>query len=177
MRRVALVGDSGAGKTTAGRRLATSLGVPFVELDGIYHQPRWQPLPPDELRARVCEVASSERWVVDGNYALVRDLLWDRADTVVWFDLPRRVVMRRVILRTLRRLLTRQELWNGNREPLSNLYRWDPDKNVIRWAWIKYPEYADQYAAAMVDRRYAHIRFVRLTSTGMVDDFLRQTSG
>jgi adenylate kinase family enzyme len=173
MRRVAVVGTSGAGKTTAGRRLATSLGVDFVELDGIFHQPDWQPLPTDELRALVGHVASDDGWVIDGNYAAIRDLVWGRADTVVWLDLPRRVVMRRVILRTLRRVLTRQQLWNGNREPFSNLYRWDPETNIVRWAWTRYPEYAQQYSAATSDVQYAHIRFVRLTSTREVEAFLR----
>jgi hypothetical protein len=63
-------------------------------------------------------------WVVDGNYprVVMEGPVWRRADTVVWLDLPRPTVMRQVVLRTLRRVLTRQTLWNGNREPFSNLW-------------------------------------------------------
>jgi hypothetical protein len=141
MRRVSLVGVPGSGKTTVGRKLAASLAVPFVELDAIFHQPHWAELSRDDFRDRVSTVVVAPAWVVDGNYSVVRDLVWDRADTVVWLDLPRRLVMRRVILRTLRRAITREALWNGNREPLTNFYRLDPQQNIISWTWVKYATY------------------------------------
>jgi adenylate kinase family enzyme len=172
MQRVSVVGSSGSGKTTVGRRLATSLGVPFVELDSIFHQPNWRELPRDVFRARVGEVITREAWVVDGNYGAVRDLVWQRADTVVWLDLPRSVVMRRVALRTLRRAITREQLWNGNREPLSNLYRFDPEQNIIADVWMRYSEGVRRYRAAMRDPTLGHLHFVRLASQREVDAFL-----
>lgn len=60
--------------------------------------------------------------MVDGNYSAVQELIWTRADTVVWFDLPLALVLSRIIGRTLRRVVSRQELWNGNGEPFSNLW-------------------------------------------------------
>jgi adenylate kinase family enzyme len=172
MRRVSVVGVSGAGKTTVGRKLAASLGVPFVELDAIFHQPDWAELPRDEFRERVGATVAAPGWVVDGNYSAVRDLVWDRADTVVWLDLPRRLVMRRVILRTLRRGLTRETLWNGNREPLANFYRLDPEENIVRWTWVKYATYVDRYQTAMRDPAYDRLRFVRLRTPHEIDGFL-----
>jgi len=176
MRRVSLVGVSGGGKTTVGRKLAASLDVPFVELDSIFHQPGWVELPRDDFRERVSEVLTAPGWVVDGNYSAVRDLVWDRADTVVWLDLPRWLVTRRVILRTVRRAVTRERLWNGNREPLTNFYRLDPEKSIIRWAWVKHAGYVERYGAAMHDSAYAHLRFVRLRTTQEVDAFLASIS-
>lgn len=172
MRRVSLVGVPGSGKTTVGRRLAAVLGVPFIELDSIFHQPGWGELPRDEFRARVADALTADGWVVDGNYGAVQDLVWDRADTVVWLDLRRGLIMRRVVLRTVRRAATRERLWNGNREPLSNFWRLDPEKSIIRWAWVKYPEYVERYGAAMNDAAYAHLRFVRLRSPAEVAAFL-----
>ena len=61
-----------------------------MELDSIYHQPGWTPLSDDEFRARVAAATEPETWVVDGNYSVIRDITWSRADTVVWFDLPYR---------------------------------------------------------------------------------------
>ena len=75
-----------------------------------------------------------ERWFVDGNYSVVQDVVWDRADTVVWFDLPYVRVMARTVRRTLRRTVTREELWNGNKEPLSNLWSLNPERSIIVWA-------------------------------------------
>lgn len=169
---MSIVGVPGAGKTTVGRQLARALGVPFVELDQIFHQPGWHELPLDEFRARVAEAVAGGRWVVDGNYSAVRDLAWARADTVVWLDLPRWLIMRRVVARTLRRVVTREELWNGNREPLGNLYRVDPTKNIIRWAWVRYPVYRERYAAAMVDPANQHLTFVRVRTPPEIEALL-----
>ena len=114
MQRVSVVGTSGAGKSTVAAALAALLGASFLELDSVHHQ---APLPRSEFRALVAAAAAGERWVIDGNYSSVQDIVWARADTVVWLDLPRRTVMRRVIWRTLRRIGGRVELWNGNVEP------------------------------------------------------------
>jgi adenylate kinase family enzyme len=171
MRRVSVVGISGSGKSTLGRRLAASLQVPFVELDAIFHQPDWQDLPTAEFRSRVSEAVSGDEWVVDGNYSAVQDLVWARADTVVWLDLPRPTVMRQVVRRTLRRALTRQELWNGNREPLSNFYKWDPRVNIIRWTWVMYARSVARYSAAMEDPRYGDLEFFRLRSRAAIAAF------
>jgi adenylate kinase family enzyme len=103
---------------------------------------------------------------IDGNYraVIVDGVGWKRADTVIWFDLPRHVVMRQVITRSLRRAFTRDELWNGNREELRNLFSWDPTASIIRWAWTQHAKYLERYGSAMLDERYAHIRFIRLRS-------------
>lgn len=176
MRRVSVVGAPGSGKTGLARRLAVALDVPHVELDSIFHQPGWRELPRDEFRDRVRREVACDAWVVDGNYSVVRDLVLERADTVVWLDLPRSLVMRRVISRTIRRAVTRERLWNGNREPLTNFYRLDPEKNIIRWTWIKYGDYGERYQRDMQDPRNAHVRFVRLRSPRDVDDFLSSTT-
>ena len=172
MRRVSIVGSPGSGTTTGGRHLADRLGVAYVELDAIFHQTGWTDLDPEEFLRCVGTVVAGDGWVVDGNYTTVRDLVWARADTVVWLDLPRRLIVRRVVLRTLRRALTRQELWNGNREPLSNFYRLDPERNIIRWTWVMHPRYIDRYGTAMADETASHLEFVRLRSPAEVTAFL-----
>src|SRR5215471_17193904 len=115
------MGIMGAGKSTFARRVADVLDVPCVELDGLFHQPNWTELPRDDFRARVADVVGGDGWVVDGNYGAVRDLVWKRADTVVFLDPSRPKALRRVLIRTVRRCATRQELWNGNRESARNL--------------------------------------------------------
>ena len=169
---MSVVGNSGSGKTTLAATLAARLGVPHVELDSIYHQPNWAPLPRCEVRDRVEALAGAERWVIDGNYSAVRDLVWSRADTVVWLDLPRPLVMRRVIGRTLRRAVRRQELWNGNREPWSNWLTLDPERSIILWSWTQHANYRIRYAEAMADRALAHLTFFRLRSPAEVREFL-----
>ena len=65
-------------------------------------------------------------------------------------------------------MVTRERLWNDNTEPFSNLYRLDPERNIIRWAWVMHPEHRDRYAAAARDPESAHLRFVRLRSVAEV---------
>jgi len=164
VQRISVVGNSGSGKTTLAAALARALDVPHLELDSVFHQPGWQPLETGLFRARVTEFTAGDAWVVDGNYSAVRDLIWQRADTVVWIDLPRHVVMRQLVARTLGRLVTRQELWNGNTESWRDLFRLDPERSIIVWAWTRHRKYVQRYAGAERDPAYRHIRFVRVRS-------------
>lgn len=164
MMRVSVVGNSGSGKSTLARTLATALGVPCVELDALFHQPGWAELPREEFRGQVDAATTGPGWVVDGNYSAVRDLVWQRADTVVWVDPPRRTVMRQIIWRTLRRAVLRTELWNGNRERWTNLFSRDPNQSIIAWSWQRDDVYRRRYATAATDPAWQHLRFIRVRS-------------
>jgi len=159
-----VVGTSGSGKSTLARELAAIMGVPYLELDGVNHQPDWEPLPTDEFRRIVAAKAAEDGWVIDGGYSTVLPLVWARADTVAWLDLPKRTVMRQIIWRSLRRVARRQELWNGNRERWRNFFSWNPEESVISWAWHTHAAVRTRYAAAAADPANAHLRFVRLAS-------------
>ena len=176
MLRVSVVGTSGAGKSTLGRSLAAALGAEFLELDSVQHQADWEPLPTEEFRRRVAAAVAGERWVLDGNYSRVRDLVWARADTVVWLDLPRRTAMRRVIWRSFRRVAGRVELWNGNRERWRNLFTLNKEESVVAWAWQTHASNRVKFEAAMADPLNSHLRFVRLRSPASARRFLREAS-
>jgi adenylate kinase family enzyme len=177
VQRVSVVGNSGSGKSTLARRLAGVLGVPLTELDSVFHQPGWQPRPVPEFQAITTARASEDGWVIDGNYSAVRPIVWARADTVVFLDLPKAVVMRQITWRTVRRAVTRQELWNGNREPMSNFLRWDPERSVISWAWHNHEKYRARYGAAAADPACDHLDFVHLTSRKEAGRFLADPCG
>jgi adenylate kinase family enzyme len=173
VQRVSVVGNSGSGKTTMARALAAAIGAPFLELDSIYHQPGWAELETQEYRRRVAEFVAAGSWVVDGNYSKVRDLIWDRADTVAWVDPPRHRVMRQVIWRSLSRAARRTELWNGNRERWGNFLTLKPEESIIVWAWTRHSVYRSRYLEAQADPALSHLRFVRLQSPRQVADFIR----
>jgi len=110
---------SGNGKTTLGRELARRLRVPFVELDALVHGPGWTETSAEELRRLLEPVLAGEGWVIDGGYrAKLGDLVLAQADLVVWLDLPVRIWLPRLVRRTIRRLVLREDVWNGNRETL-----------------------------------------------------------
>jgi adenylate kinase family enzyme len=84
--RIVVVGRTGSGKTTLARQLATALQVPHVELDALYFGPNFSTAPLGILRERTSTAIAGDRWVADGNKQAVRDLVWPRADTIVWLD-------------------------------------------------------------------------------------------
>ena len=84
--RTVVIGSSGAGKTTLAQQLGSTLGHPVVQLDALYWAPAWKPRADTEFQRLVDEATSGDRWVVDGNYAGVRDVVWPRASTIIWLD-------------------------------------------------------------------------------------------
>ena len=80
--------------------------------------------------------------------------------------------MRQVTGRTLRRAARRERLWNGNREPLTNFYRWDPEKNIIRWAWVHHPRYRSIYRTAATDGSWHDKTVVFIESHAASDAWL-----
>src|SRR5918995_1415704 len=97
--------------TTTGRMLAERLGVPFSELDALYHGPNWTPAARDELLAKVEPIVATEAWVIDGTYrGLIGDIVPESADLVVWLDLPLRVWLPRLVRRSARYVIRKQEL-------------------------------------------------------------------
>jgi adenylate kinase family enzyme len=175
VRAVAIVGSSGSGKTTLARVLSDRLGLEHIEIDSVYHQPGWAGLETNEFRRRVQQRIdeASSGWVADGNYnGQLAGITQRAADTIVWLDLAKATVMRRVTARTIRRAVRREELWNGNREPLSNFFRWDPNHNIMRWTWVHFDRYRRRYDTFSVDGTWAHADVVRLCGTQEVDAWL-----
>ena len=122
MKRVVVIGSSGAGKSTFAKKLADILGEPHIELDTLHWEENWTVPVIDDFRARVSTVISAERWVVDGNYSVVRDLVWAKATTVIWLNYSLRIALWRVFWRSLRRAVTKETLFAGNRETFGSLF-------------------------------------------------------
>ena len=91
--------------------------------------------------------------MIPGNYRNVADMVQRRADTIIWLDLPRRTVTRRLLMRSIRRLVTRAEVCNGNRETLKNLLSRDPERNVVLWSWQHHDQYQEIYTT-YADREF-----------------------
>jgi len=153
-RRVIVVGTTGAGKSTLAAELAARLGVAHVELDALYWDANWTEAPFEAFRERVAAATRGDEWVADGNYRASRDIVWERAEVLVWLDYGFLTCLFRLLRRTWRRVFTREELWNGNRENIwGQLRLWSKD-SLIHWFfktywrrkreipfWLTWPEY------------------------------------
>lgn len=159
-KRIHVVGTSGSGKTTLARNLARRLDIPHVELDALHWGPNWTPAP--DFRERVTAALSGEAWATDGNYSAVRDIIWHRADTVVWLDYVLPVVLWRVTSRTVRRAIQQEELWGANRENLKEAF-FGPD-SVIWYALKTWRRRKRQYPILFAQPEYAHLNVVHLPS-------------
>lgn len=173
--RIAVLGTSGSGKSAFARRLARLTDIPHVELDALNWEAGWRDLnsrDPEEFRRRVAVAVAGDAWVSDGNYRRVRDLVIDRATHVVWLDYSRRVIMTRVVRRSLARALTRQELWpgTGNREEFR---RWLEKDHPLRWAWDTYEGRRQRFAAMFADPALKHVHKHRLRRPGEAEALIQ----
>ena len=165
--RVVVAGTSGSGKTTLSARIGQLLGVEHVEIDALFHGEGWTPRP--TFLADVEEFTARPAWVTEWQYTVVRDLLADRCDLMVWLDPPHATVMRQVTARTLRRRVRREVLWNGNLEPPLRAFLTDRD-HVVRWAWRTRFATAERLATLRV--RLPDLPVVRLRSRAEADRWL-----
>lgn len=173
-----VVGCSGSGKSTLAHHLASQLDLSYHELDATFHQPGWTTIPEDEFVRRVKGFVVSDAWIIDGNYRQVQEVVFENVQAIVAFDLSRSTIMRRVIGRTLIRAWHRHELWNGNREKVRNLFAWNPEKSIIRWAWTSYDRRVEHATWLEKVAKERDIWFFRVQSTGptseVVDDIFRE---
>ncbi len=175
VQRIAVIGTSGSGKTTLARRLADGLDLPHLELDSVFHQPNWTPLPTDEFRARVTAFCAADRWVTCGTYAAVRPILFERADTIVCLDHARARQTARVAVRTARRAARHEELWNGNRETWRGLWPFpDGEASIVRWAWDNIPRVRRLFDELEAAPPHPDVTIVRLRGWPAIDRFLTE---
>jgi hypothetical protein len=162
--RLLILGRTGSGKTTLGRELAAALDVPHVELDALYFGPDFTTVPLPVLRERTAAAIAGEQWVTDGNKSAVRDLVWPRADTVIWLDYPLVVSLWRLARRACwRTSVIRQEAASDGGSRLFAARLFSAAKGVIT-ALRSHRGQRRLYPALLSDPANRHLAVVRLRS-------------
>ncbi|MGF1677269.1 MAG: adenylate kinase [Rivularia sp. (in: cyanobacteria)] len=167
--RICIIGTSGAGKTTLAHEVSHSLMIPHFELDSFYWEPNWMTASANIFRYRVEKALVGSSWIVDGNYSKVRDIVWGNADTLVWLDYSFPVVINRVLRRTFHRIMTQQQVCNGNYETWKKAFSRD---SIILWALQTYHKRKKEYPILFNKPEYSHLNIVRLSSPQAARDWL-----
>ncbi|MFD3912571.1 AAA family ATPase [Streptomyces sp. NPDC058603] len=173
MKRVLVAGSTGAGKTTLARAIAGRAAIPFHEMDALaIAGPRWEENP--RLFEDVARISSGPSWIFDSfGYPQVRDLLWSRADTIVWLDYSRPVIMRRVLRRSVARTLFRRRIFGGNVETVGD---WFKAEHPAWWAWSQHANRRAEIATRCADPRFAPLDVVHLATPRAAREWLNATT-
>ncbi len=172
LRRIAVVGTSGAGKTSFAKCVSQLLNIPHIELDELHWAANWVEVPDAIFRERVSKAIAADAWVTDGNYQAVRDLVWSRVDAVIWLDYSFHLVMSRLFFRTMERIINKTEIWHGNRETWHKQFL---EKDSILWWGIStYARRRKEYSILSKSREFEHIKFIRFAEPKEAEAWLLQ---
>jgi adenylate kinase family enzyme len=173
LNRIVVVGTSGSGKSTLAERICQSGNYKNIELDALHWKANWQSTSPEELREKLIrEIEDCDRYVIHGNYSSIRDLIWRNVDTVIWLNYKKRIVMWRVIKRTIRRIVTKEKLWNGNVETIKNSIL--AKDAIINWAWTTYSKRKEQYEKLTKQNPYQIENIVVFNEPKEADDWVKK---
>lgn len=168
--RIVVVGVTGSGKTTLARQLSRRLDLPHVELDALHWEENWTATPKNRFRQKVRTALAGEGWVTDGNYSKVRDLIWPRAQTLIWLDYPLSFILWRQISRGFRRVSTQEKLWNDNRETWRGVFF--SHDSLILWAIKTHPRRRREIPQLLAQAEHAHLQVIHLCSAKETERWL-----
>lgn len=172
--RIVVIGATGSGKTTFARAVAARGGHRFCDLDDLHWLPAWQARDKESFRQLAAEAAAGERWVICGNYSVVRPVVWPRAAAIIWLDYPFYLVFWRLLTRSLRRLWDKNTICNGNTESLRLFLSKD---SIMIWLFKSYWKHRRQYGEIFSGGGDAglcpHGVYIRLKSPAAAMHFLQ----
>ena len=156
-----VVGVTSSGKSTLAEHLSKRFDLNYIELDALHWEPGWQEAPLGVFRARVERAIEAGRWVVAGNYSIVRDLIWPKAEAVIWLDYPFPTVLGQLTRRTFRRWWTQELLWGTNREPFWDHFKlWSAD-SLYHWLFKTYWRRKREYPLLFSLPEHRHLKLIR----------------
>jgi len=172
LERVLVIGPSCSGKSSFARRLADRLGCSWVQLDELHWGPNWTQRPEAEFRSLAEAAIAGPQWVVDGNYSVLRALLWPRATSVVWLNYGFVTVFLRALRRTIRRVVNREQLFSGNRESFGEAFL--SRKSILLWVITTYGQTRRKYEDLRSGPQFAQLRWFEFQRPRDAETFLRE---
>ncbi|TCN01688.1 adenylate kinase family enzyme [Paenibacillus sp. BK033] len=164
MKRIAIIGSGGAGKSTMARKLGQALNREVTHLDALFWKPNWVGVPRQEQMIVQNELVKREDWIIDGNYGGTLDIRLNAADTIIFLDFPRLLCLYRAIKRSIRyRNKTRPDMGPGCKEKI--------DLPFLKWIW-EYPNTRRPEIMSKLQQLSGEKKVVILKSPGEAKRFL-----
>lgn len=160
-KKIAIVGISCSGKTTLGRKLEKRLGIAMTDLDDLYWLPGWVRRDPDELMAEIDQLTQGEQWILVGDYRQSNEMVFSRADLLIWLDVPLPLLLWRGIKRAFNLAWHKTPICNGNIAGIGRLF----GRESILYFIVKgYRRKRPRYQALMDKQEQLPYRLIRLSS-------------
>ena len=176
-KRIVVIGTTGSGKSTLAEKLADQFSLPFIELDALHWEPDWKEAPDDDFRERVAFATQAPAWIVAGNYHVVRDLVWPRAEAVIWLDYPLLVILMQLLRRTFKRWWTKELLWGKNREPFWIHFKLWSKESLIHWLFLTYWRRKRETPGLLALPEHNHLTLIHLRRPQEAEQWLKGMKG
>jgi adenylate kinase family enzyme len=165
MKRILVIGSSGAGKSTFARRLGEKTGLKVIHLDRLYWKPNWvETADKNDWKAVVQKALAGDAWIIDGNYSGTLEMRAEKCDTVIFLDLPPALCVYRILKRlAFHRPGARPDMADGCDERF--------DREFIKLTW-NYPTRSKPKVEALLKRFEREKKIIRLKSKRDIENFL-----
>ena len=174
MKRIHIVGTSGSGKTHLASRLSEILNIKHTQIDGVFWQDYWQSLPPEKFKEKIAAITEKKKWIFCGNYSIAREIIWKKADTLIWLDLPFSTTLKQLFQRTLNRSLDKEKLW-GTQNTENFRMSFASRDSIILWMLKTYRRNKRHYSHWVANPPHSQMKTIRLTSHSEADRWLLKT--
>ena len=170
--RIVVVGATGCGKSTLAERLARKFNLDYIELDALYWKPDWVRSSNEEFRAKVEAATQAPGWALAGNYGVTRDIVWPRAEAVIWLDYPFFLILSRLLQRIWVRWRSQELMWGTNRETFWVHFKlWSKD-SLVNWLFQTYWRRKRTYPAFFAQPEYSHLKVFRFMHPREMEQWL-----
>jgi len=168
MKKIVIVGTSCSGKTTLSKNISKILSIPHFELDVLHWGPNWTTR--EDFEQDVAQAVQNPKWVIDGNYRNVRDLIWEKVDTIIWLNYSFQLVFWRALNRTIPRVIMKKSIYAGNRETARTTFF--SSDSILWWVIKTHKQRILEYSKLFTGKEYANIRIIQLNNQSEANNFL-----
>jgi adenylate kinase family enzyme len=175
--RMVVIGTTGSGKSTLAETISRQFHIPHIELDAVHWEPNWKEAPRDKTRKYIETATRGPAWVTDGNYSFLRDIIWPRAEVLIWLDYPLWTIFWQLTRRTFTRWWRRELLWGTNRENLLIHFKLWSEESLYHWLFKTYWRRKREYPILLAQEEYLHLKVIHLKSPREAKEWLCSAGG